>query len=50
MHRIVDRKDSWSTMIVIGHPHESTVRAIGAAVPLLRDHAVRIVPLSDLIE
>ena len=50
MHRIVDRKDSWSTMIVIGHPHESTVRAIGAAVPLLRDHAVSIVPLSDLIE
>jgi len=50
MQRIVDRKYSWSTMIIIGHPHESTVRAIGAAVPFLRDNNIRIVPLSDLIE
>jgi hypothetical protein len=50
LHRIVDRKATWSTMIVIGHPYGSTVRAIGEAVPVFRDHGIRIVPLSDLIE
>ncbi|MBN2396831.1 MAG: divergent polysaccharide deacetylase family protein [Deltaproteobacteria bacterium] len=50
LNRIVDRKTTWSTMIIIGHPYESTVRAIGEAMPLLREHRIRIVPLSDLIE
>lgn len=50
LHRIVEKRDTWKTMIIIGHPHESTVRAIGAAVPVFRDHGIRIVPLSDLIE
>ncbi len=50
LHRIVEKRDVWETMIIIGHPHESTVRAIGAAVPVFRDNDIRIVPLSDLIE
>ncbi|MBW2674599.1 MAG: divergent polysaccharide deacetylase family protein [Deltaproteobacteria bacterium] len=50
LHRIVEKKDIWETIIVIGHPHESSVRAIGAVVPVFRDNDIRIVPLSDLIE
>lgn len=50
LHRIVEKRDTWETMIIIGHPHESTVRAIGAVVPVFRDHDIRMVPLSDLIE
>ncbi|MDO9515405.1 MAG: divergent polysaccharide deacetylase family protein [Syntrophales bacterium] len=50
LHHIVEERDMWETMIIIGHPHESTIRAIGAVVPVFRDNDIRIVPLSDLIE
>jgi len=50
LHHIVKKRDMWETMIVIGHPHGSTVRAIGAVVPVFRDNDIRIVPLTDLIE
>ncbi|MDD5723684.1 MAG: divergent polysaccharide deacetylase family protein [Syntrophales bacterium] len=50
LHHIVEKKDLWKTIIIIGHSHESTVRAIGEARSLFRDNDIRIVPLSDLIE
>ena len=50
LHHIVEKRDMWKTMIVIGHPYESTVRAIGAVLPVFQDNDIRIVPLSDLIE
>jgi len=50
LHHMVEKRDMWKTMIVIGHPYESTVRAIGAVLPVFQDNEIRIVPLSDLIE
>jgi polysaccharide deacetylase 2 family uncharacterized protein YibQ len=50
LHRIVEKRDVWETMIIIGHPHESTVRAIGRVVSVFRDNDIHIVPLSDLVE
>lgn len=50
LNRMVEKRGTWETIIVIGHPYESTVRAIGTMVPVFRDHGIRVVPLSDLIE
>ena len=50
LHRIAEKQDEWSTMVIIGHPHESTIRAISEALSVFRDRQIQIVPLSDLVE
>lgn len=47
---IIKRKDGWNTMVLIGHPYESTVEAIRETIPLFRAEGIEIVTLSDLIE
>jgi len=50
LHRIADKRDTWNTLVIIGHPHESTIRAISEALPVFRERQIYIVPLSQLVE
>lgn len=50
LNRIAERQDSWKTMVIIGHPHESTIQAIREALPVFRNRKIHIVPLSDLVQ
>lgn len=50
LNRIAEKQDEWNTLVIIGHPHESTIRAIREALPVFRDRGIHIVPLSDLVE
>jgi len=48
--RIAKRKNSWKTIVIIGHPHKSTIQAIRQALPIFRDKGIHLVPLSDLVQ
>jgi len=50
LNRIAEKQNSWRTMVIIGHPHESTIQAIRKALPIFRSRKIHIVPLSDLIQ
>jgi len=48
---IAEKKDDdVSPVIIIGHPHPETIRAIGDAVKVLREKKVLIVPVSQIIK
>ncbi len=47
---IIEKKDRWKTLVLIGHPHSSTIEAIRETVPLFRTENIEVVTLSDLIE
>ncbi len=49
LHHIIERRNQWKTMVIIGHPYDSTVRAIGESMAAFRRSDIRIVPLSELI-
>ena len=47
----IDKKDGdVSPLIIIGHPHPETIRAISDAVNVLREKKVSIVPVSQIIK
>lgn len=48
--RIIEKKDSWKTLVLIGHPHDVTIEALRETAPLFRAEGIEIVPLSDLIQ
>ncbi len=50
LNRIAEKHNEWNTIVIIGHPHESTIQAIKKALPIFRNRKIRIVPLSDLIQ
>ncbi|MBW2599104.1 MAG: divergent polysaccharide deacetylase family protein [Deltaproteobacteria bacterium] len=50
LNRIAKKQDSWRTIVIIGHPHESTIQAIRKALPIFRHRNIHIVPLSDLVQ
>jgi polysaccharide deacetylase 2 family uncharacterized protein YibQ len=47
---IIRKKDRWNTLVLIGHPHTSTIEAIRETVPLFRAEGIEVVTLSDLIK
>lgn len=49
LRNIIDKREHWRTLVIIGHPYESTIQAIKKALPILKSHRIEIVPLSDLI-
>ena len=50
LNRIAEKQNEWNTIVIIGHPHESTIQAIKKALPTFRNRKIHIVPLSDLIQ
>jgi len=49
LNDIISTRDDWTSLILIGHPHSSTIEAIAQAVPLLNQQGIRIVPVSRMI-
>jgi hypothetical protein len=49
LKNLSDKNKKWKSLVIIGHSHESTIRAMGEALPVLRSGNISIVPLSDLI-
>jgi polysaccharide deacetylase 2 family uncharacterized protein YibQ len=47
---IIEKKDRWKTLVLIGHPHANTIEAIRETVPLFRAEGIEVVTLSDLIK
>lgn len=50
LRRIIEKREEWKTMVIIGHPYESTVRAIDKSIDIFRRNGIRIVPLSALVD
>ncbi|MBW2637203.1 MAG: divergent polysaccharide deacetylase family protein [Deltaproteobacteria bacterium] len=50
LFNIIEKKDRWNTLVLIGHPHTSTIEAIRETVPLFRAEGIEVVTLSDLIK
>lgn len=48
--RIVEKREEWETMVIIGHPYKSTVRVIDKSIDMFRRNDIRIVPLSALVD
>jgi len=46
---LMDEKNNWKTLIIIGHPYKSTIDALKVALPLFQAHGIAIVPLSELV-
>jgi len=46
--KAIGKRDKWRTLIIIGHPYESTIMAIKKAIPMLKAKGIKIVPPSDL--
>jgi len=50
LNNIAEKQNEWNTIVIIGHPHESTIQAIRKALPIFQNRKIHIVPLSDLIQ
>ena len=50
LNRIAEKQNSWKTIVIIGHPHQSTIQAIKKALPIFRKRKIHIVTLSDLVQ
>ena len=50
LRHLIEKRDAWNTLIVIGHPYHSTVRALEATLPLIKEHGIDVVTLSNIIE
>lgn len=46
---VMERKNNWQTLIMIGHPYKSTIDALKVALPLFQANDIEIVPLSELV-
>lgn len=49
LKRVMEKKNNWRTLIIIGHPYKSTIDALKVAIPLFQAHGIKIVPLSELV-
>jgi polysaccharide deacetylase 2 family uncharacterized protein YibQ len=46
---LIEKKNDWHTLIIIGHPYKSTIDALKVALPLFRANGIEIVPVSELV-
>ena len=49
LKKVMEKKNKWRTLIIIGHPYKSTIDALKVAIPLFRAHGIKIVPISELV-
>jgi len=47
---LIKKRERWHTLIVIGHPYESTLKAVREIIPLFRSKGIDVVPLSVLVK
>ena len=50
LERITNSRNRWQTLILIGHPYESTFEAINEMGPIFKSEGIDIVPLSALVK
>lgn len=50
LNTLIQTMDRWQTLILIGHPYESTLQAMERIVPRLKSAGITIVPVSSLIK
>lgn len=49
LKRAIARSEGWNTLVIIGHPYESTIRAMETAVPMFKAKKIQIVRPSELL-
>jgi polysaccharide deacetylase 2 family uncharacterized protein YibQ len=50
LKNIINSRNRWQTLILIGHPYESTLEAINEIGPVFKSEGIDIVPLSTLVK
>ncbi|MBN1829548.1 MAG: divergent polysaccharide deacetylase family protein [Deltaproteobacteria bacterium] len=45
---VIDKRN-WRSLIMIGHPHDTTIKALGEALPFFKRAGIAVVPVSALI-
>lgn len=48
--RLLETRDSWNGLLLIGHPYPETVSALEETIPRFRSQGIEIVPLSAMVE
>lgn len=48
--KLLDSNNHWTTLVVIGHPYPSSLRALERALPYLAASNIEVVSLSNIIE
>jgi polysaccharide deacetylase 2 family uncharacterized protein YibQ len=48
LEKMIDERENWQTLIIIGHTYKSTIQALKKAIPLFKASGIEIVPLSEL--
>ena len=46
----IENSELWDSLVVIGHPYESTLQAIQRVIPKLQERGIKPVHLSALLE
>jgi len=50
LEKLLDPRETWSELLLIGHPYPETVSALEETIPRFRAAGIRVVPLSDLVD
>ncbi len=50
LEKLLDTREPWSELLLIGHPYPETVIALEETIPRFRAAGIRIVPLSELVD
>ena len=48
--RLLKRRSTWRELVLIGHPYETTVDALGEWIPKYEQAGIRFVPLSSVVK
>ncbi|OPY06737.1 MAG: Divergent polysaccharide deacetylase [Syntrophaceae bacterium PtaB.Bin038] len=50
LEQLLDDRETWSELLLIGHPYPETVSALEEAIPRFRAAGIRVVPLSARVD
>lgn len=48
--RLLERRERWNELVVIGHPYRSTIEVLEEMIPKLEMAGIRFVPLSSVVK
>jgi len=50
LEKLLDAREPWRELLLIGHPYPETVSALEETIPRFRAAGIRVVPLADLVD
>ena len=50
LEKLLDAREPWRELLLIGHPYPETVIALEETIPRFRGAGIRVVPLSELVD